>query len=109
MPSRVVADILRVNLKNLIVWLGLGSWLIEYCELCGVAQPVLWHASNVLWQVVAGRYGYKVLCPGCFDEQAEWRKIPLAWEVRERMPVVELKEKKRVQKVVRRSTKRRVQ
>lgn len=57
---------LRVRVKR---WLARRTLIIEFCEVCGREQPVVWHADDSLWLAVVGRSG-GVLCPECFDRRA---------------------------------------
>lgn len=69
---------LRLWFKFLLVWLGFGDLLIEFCEQCGVAQPIDWIAPNHLWLEVHGDEN-GVLCPACFDTTALRKGINLRW------------------------------
>lgn len=70
---------MRLIFKNLLCRLGLGGWLIEYCQICGVRQPISWWCqSKELWMHVAGSKN-AVLCPTCFDKRAEKLGIFLRW------------------------------
>lgn len=77
---------LRLGVKRLIVWAGLGPCLIEFCDDCGIKQPLVWRADNALWAEIigkpwdGGREGPGgVLCPTCFDRRAERLGILLNW------------------------------
>ena len=50
--------------------------LVEFCHLCGVRQPVVWHAPTALWVEVAGSES-GVLCPTCFDFATRERRVAL--------------------------------
>ncbi|HUT59513.1 MAG TPA: hypothetical protein VNA25_16810 [Phycisphaerae bacterium] len=52
--------------------------IIEYCDRCGVRQPLVWYSDDGLWFVVTGQRG-GVLCPRHFDEAALRRGILLRW------------------------------
>ena len=70
---------LRLAFKNLLCWLKLGHWLIEYCDECGVKQPLVWWCSdNALWLAVLGETG-GVLCPACFNRKAFKLGYFLSW------------------------------
>ena len=71
--------ILRRVVKRLIVFVGCGSLLVEYCEVCGRRQPLIWRASSSLWrQLNEGREG-GALCPECFDRRAQKAGHCLTW------------------------------
>lgn len=77
---------LRLSIKWLICKLGFGGMLIEYCQDCGIEQPVLWHAENELYSAVSGVSPHDAsgnisgcLCPRCFDCRAEAKGIFLRW------------------------------
>lgn len=70
--------------KDLIVAIGFGDRLIEYCNHCGVRQPLVWWSDNSLWlKLMGGPYG--AMCPKCFDRRATEAGLFLVWkpEVRE--------------------------
>ena len=52
--------------------------LIEFCHRCGKKQPIVWHASDAIWERY--RDGYNVLCPDCFHHLAERGGVRLQWE-----------------------------
>jgi len=44
--------------------------ILEYCDICGVHQPLCWHdPTDALWLLVSGSEG-GVLCPRCFSNKA---------------------------------------
>lgn len=53
--------------------------LIEFCKKCGVKQPLVWSASDELWNRVSG--DYNVLCPNCFNTIATQKGIHVQWQV----------------------------
>jgi hypothetical protein len=64
----------RIALKTLA---ARHRTVIEFCDDCGVRQPVVWSADNALWAKVIGKTwdGSSegpggVLCPRCFDSRA---------------------------------------
>ena len=72
-----------------LLWLLRKSWkrmlclcrlftITEYCDRCGVRQPLVWYGDDGLWFAVT-RKGGGVLCPRCFDEDALRRGILLRW------------------------------
>jgi hypothetical protein len=52
----------------------------ERCQDCGRAY-VLWHAPGELYAEVHGS-GFGLLCPRCFDRQAEAKGITISFEAR---------------------------
>jgi hypothetical protein len=52
---------------------------IEFCQLCGCEQPVVWHADDALYLRVTGDE-HSVYCPTCFDDLAEHKGIWLNWQ-----------------------------
>ena len=71
---------LRLLLKLLIIRIGFGPWLIEFCYDCGRKQPVCWWSSNELWlQLNDGKHG-GAFCPECFDKRAEKSGLLLRWK-----------------------------
>jgi hypothetical protein len=61
--------------------------VIEFCDDCGVAQPLIWTAADGLWatvteQPLATDMG-GVLCPPCFDRRARGQGRLLRWVPRE--------------------------
>lgn len=74
---------IRVAMKRVIIRVGRGPMLIEFCRECGRQQPVVWHVSDDLWAAVTGRTdGSGVLCVECFD-RAAWRTVGLIrWTAR---------------------------
>lgn len=69
--------IIRLSFKRLLVKLGYGLRMIEFCERCGRRQTVVWRASNALWGLYSGCY--RVLCLDCFDDLATRRGRALRW------------------------------
>ena len=69
---------LRLWFKQLIVKIGFGAKLIEFCERCGRRQPLIWWADEPIWWEVqkshAGAY-----CPECFDHLATSYGMMLRW------------------------------
>lgn len=72
---------LRLWSKLLIIWIGLGPSLIEFCKRCGRKQPLVWHAPDKLWLEVTGSTG-GVFCPECFDAKAKAIGLSLSWRPR---------------------------
>ncbi len=70
--------VLRRAFKRAIIWARLGSWLTEYCKVCGRRQQLLWHAPDDLWFELNGGEG-GVLCPRCFDQRAQEAGHWLLW------------------------------
>lgn len=70
---------IKLGLKNLLVKIGLGSYLIEFCEYCGVTQPIVWWASDAIWMKLVGKENACV-CPQCLDKLAAKQGIILRWE-----------------------------
>lgn len=73
--------LIRRAAKRVILWVGLGPWIGEYCRACGRRQVLVWHAPDPLWRVVNGSKD-GVLCPECFDRLAgdagyavQWRPL----------------------------------
>ena len=86
---------LRLTLK----WCALRLHLtvIEYCDDCGVRQPLIWTASDALWHEVTGREsvladGGGVYCPACFDRKAREKHMLIRW-----VPVLEYRDHERVE------------
>lgn len=70
-------------IKNLMCRIGLGSMLIEYCNACGVRQPLVWWCRDTrLWTKVNGTEG-GALCPQCFTEKANRLGIFIRWYPRD--------------------------
>lgn len=69
---------LRLWVKRLIVAVGLGDRLVEFCEVCGRRQPLVWWSSDALWLQLNGRVNGAV-CPTCFDCEAERQGMILRW------------------------------
>ncbi len=70
---------LRRWVKDLIVAIGFGDRLIEYCNVCGIRQPLVWWAENELWLKLVGS-NYGALCPRCFDKRAYKAGLYLTWK-----------------------------
>lgn len=69
---------IRRILKDLLCRVGLGSLLIEYCDDCGIEQPVVWWCKDqALWNHVTGGSGSH--CPTCFSRRAEELGILVHW------------------------------
>lgn len=69
--------------KDLLCWMGLGSLLVEYCNRCGVKQPIVWWCRNTeLWIKVNGTMA-GALCPECFDRGAAELGVFIRWYPRE--------------------------
>jgi hypothetical protein len=78
---------IRRGVKDLIVWVGLGPMLIEYCDDCGIRVRLVWWADDALWhELTSATHGEGVFCPRCFDRRAERRRILLRWT-----PTVEIR------------------
>lgn len=57
--------------KDLLMRLGVGDCLIEYCNECGRLQPLVWWCrDNALWREVNGGSEGGALCPACFNMRA---------------------------------------
>lgn len=70
---------LRLFIKNAICMAGYGHRLIEYCQICGRKQPVVWRSDDALWlKIVGGKGG--VLCPECFDRRATSLGYIVEWK-----------------------------
>jgi hypothetical protein len=71
---------LRVFCKNLICRLHLAGFfdLIEYCDDCGIRQPLVWYSDDALWLEITGDVG-GVLCPKCFTRRADQKRIWIKW------------------------------
>jgi hypothetical protein len=64
--------------KDLLCRIGLGSLLIEYCDDCGIRQPLVWWCNDKqLWSEITGGVGTH--CPKCFDARAAKLGIHLRW------------------------------
>jgi hypothetical protein len=58
--------------------------VIEYCDDCGIRQPLVWTVSDPLWNEVTGREsvltdGGGVYCPSCFNRRARANGLLLRW------------------------------
>lgn len=60
--------------------------LVEYCDACGVQQPVIWYATDELWESL-GLMSNGIFCPYCFDKIASKQHILIRWT-----PTVEQKD-----------------
>ena len=69
--------LIRRGVKRLILWLHLGP-LIEYCDVCGSRQQLIWHAPDHLWREINGGEN-GVLCPECFDRRAVEKRYWIQW------------------------------
>jgi len=65
-----------------MIAIGLGPWLIEYCNRCGKKKPLVWWAETELFEKLNGSAS-GAMCPACFDRAAyaqgsflRWRPIP---------------------------------
>ena len=69
---------LRLSVKWLVKVLHLAGLvsLVEYCDDCGVKQPLVWYAADDLWFAVTGDVG-GVLCPRCFSRRARREGVGL--------------------------------
>ncbi len=76
---------IRLAAKDAICAIGFGDRLIEYCEVCGIRQPLVWWSPNDLWEELTGHATPKgdnaggILCPRCFDDRAKSRGLLLRW------------------------------
>ena len=70
--------LIRRAVKRLVIWVGLGSYLHEYCKVCGRRQPLVWQAPNDPGLSVIGRER-GVLCPECFSRRAAAMGYWLMW------------------------------
>ena len=53
--------------------------VIEFCDDCGVRQPLTWTADDALWERVSGKKEGGVLCPKCFDRRASEMGLFIRW------------------------------
>lgn len=83
---------LRKAAKRLVLRCHLGP-LIEYCEDCGMRQPIVWWSDDDLWQKVAG--ATNVLCPECFDRRAQRLGLGIRWFPQVEYTVVTAREGRR--------------
>ena len=74
--------LMRRCFKRLVIWLGLGAVLTEYCRVCGRRQPLVWHAPDRLWCIVNTSV-HGVLCPECFNRLAQEEGHWLEWTCRD--------------------------
>ena len=52
--------------------------VIEYCDCCGVRQPLIWHVPHSLWMYVTEDEN-AIYCPKCFDRLAGEKGLLLRW------------------------------
>ena len=77
--------LVRRAAKRLVILVRLGDRLIEYCEVCGVRQPLVWWSPDALGTELTGSAPVEgdnmpgILCPRCFDNRAAQRGIMLRW------------------------------
>ena len=72
---------------NLVTWVYIRFKLFlcrfillcEFCGKCGKHQPLVWTADDDLWNELNGGPN-GVLCPECFDKEADRRGIFLRWK-----------------------------
>ena len=69
---------LRLAAKRLVIMVGLGPRLIEYCNRCGKKQPLVWWADNEMFAYLNGGSS-GALCPACFDRAANDKGLLLRW------------------------------
>ncbi len=77
--ANVIYDALNIrrHLKDFLTWIGLGRTMTEYCDDCGVKQPLVWWCEDEkLWNAVVGK---GALCPKCFDDRATAKGFFLRW------------------------------
>jgi len=55
-------------LKRVVCAVGLGAWLIEFCDCCGARVRDVWWAHPELWTKVTGNEDAGTLCLRCFAE-----------------------------------------
>lgn len=55
------------------------TWRFEVCKLCGGRNPIGFRVSDDVWQAVT-RGRWDVLCPGCFDREAQAAGIEYKFE-----------------------------
>jgi hypothetical protein len=70
----------RLLIKHLLIALGLGDRLVEFCHDCGRKQPVPWHAPDNLWLTLNHNLVGGTACPECFNRRAEVKGFMLTWE-----------------------------
>lgn len=70
--------LIRRAVKRLVIWIGFGAWLTEYCRVCGRIQPLVWRAPEGLWREINGA-AHGILCPECFDWRARATGHLLNW------------------------------
>ena len=66
--------VIKVWIKTLLARI---TTVIEFCKDCGARQPIVWHATDDLWDRISG--DKNVLCPNCFDKRADQKGILLMW------------------------------
>jgi hypothetical protein len=74
---------MRLWFKQLLVRLGWGDRLIEFCQDCGRKQPLIWRADDALWLALNDNKAGGVLCPQCFDDRATRKGMLLRWTAQE--------------------------
>lgn len=85
---KTVAQILRMLGKNiesmerkLKILEGNDNHPENKCEKCG-GRNITWHADSDVWNEVARKDGWGILCPICFVKLAEKKGIiPTAWKL----------------------------
>jgi len=72
--------VVRIVAKNLLCRLHLAGLvnLVEFCDTCGIRQPLVWYAADAVWLRVTGDPG-GVLCPRCFAEKAVRAGLFIRW------------------------------
>ena len=79
-------------LKDILMLLRVGDCLIEYCNDCGVRQPISWWcADEALWLTINGSSS-GALCPQCFDKRAARLGIYIRWHPEDVTPAVDAQE-----------------
>lgn len=75
----------KLRLAMKLCWRYVGrSWgLVEFCQVCGREQPLVWSAPDALWLELSADK-WEVLCPECFDRLASKRRLRLRWTCKER-------------------------
>lgn len=70
---------IHLLIKNLVCRVGFGDRLIEYCNECGIRQPLDWWCPDPeLWKALNGAEN-GVLCPECFSARADRDGHFLRW------------------------------
>jgi len=83
MKRSIKARIL-IKLKTLLAKYFL---IIEFCDYCGIEQPLVWWCESYgLWEEVTGNksisekeHAAGICCPTCFDKLANSKGIALRW------------------------------